>query len=409
MTGLKRKYLYIHITISILFFIISASYGWLLRFQNVFPIAQIHFTNILQAHSHVTFLGWGFLTTISLISSIFLSDNILNSKLPKITYWIMVSSLASLLISFPLQGYKIFSIIFLTIFLLNSYVYLVFLFKKLKGLSSFSSKYITTGIFYYFLSSIAIWIVPVIVVKLGKGEMYNNAIYFYLHFLYNGFFVFSLFGLLINFFEKRAIIFPKKNAKIFYFLTHLACVPAYALSLLWTDVPNYIAIIGFIAAFIQLISLYYLFEIVKKLWDFIPHKPMLRLFLFVISLSYYLKIIMQFAGSFPIITNIAKYYRPYLIIGYLHLFTLGFMSLFLFLLLYIHTKFKLHRGGLFLLVLGIVLSELLLFFQGLKMYATSSAFENYNFILLSFSTLMPLGLIFIFLNHIKTRAYQLEK
>lgn len=404
----KNKYLFVHIAVSILFFLVSASYGWLIRFQQAFPALEINYTNYLQAHSHVTFLGWGFLTVISLVSAIFISDEILNSKLIKITYWSMVVSLASLLFSFPLQGYKLFSILFLTIFLLNSYVYLYFIYKKIKLKNSFSSKYITTGIQYYFLSSLAIWFVPILVVKFGKGEMYQNAIFLYLHFLYNGFFVFTLFGILLNFFEKRDISFPKNNAKRFFLLTNIACVPAYALSLLWSNNSNLIIAIGFLSAVIQLISLFYLYQIFKKLWNFIPHKPTLKLLLFVIAISYYLKILMQFFGAFPSITNVAKQFKPYLIIGYLHLFTLGFMSLFLFLLLYIHTKFKLDRIGLFLFTLGIVLSELVLFLQGVKIYMFSNGFENYKLLLFYSSTLMPIGIIMILVNHLRTKKHQLE-
>ena len=127
----KNKYLYIHIFVSIVFFLISAFYGLLLRLEYVYPLS-IKYSAFLQAHSHVTFLGWGFLSTISLISAIFLSDKILNSKIIKISYWIMVICLASLLFSFPLQGYKLFSILFLTVFLLTSYIYLAFIYKKIK-------------------------------------------------------------------------------------------------------------------------------------------------------------------------------------------------------------------------------------------------------------------------------------
>lgn len=403
----KNKYLYYQISISIIFFIISASYGWLIRLQHVLPFQLINPANFLQAHSHVTFLGWGFLTSISLITAIFLSADILNYKILRTSYGLMVLTLASLLISFPLQGYKLFSILFLTIFLLSSYVFLFYIYKRVRKLKTVSSKFITSGILYYVLSSIAIWLVPVIIVKIGKGEIYQNAIYFYLHFLYNGYFVFVLFGLLIIFFEKRKISFSSSKVNKFYFLTHFACVPAYALSLLWANTSFVIVSVGMVSAVIQLFSLIFLVHIFKKLWDYIPHKPMLRLFLLVVSISYYLKIFMQFLGACPYFTNLAKDFRPYLIIGYLHLFTLGFMSLFLFLLLYVNTKFKIHKLGLFLLVLGIVLSETLFFTQGLLMSIFEKGITNYSLYLFIASTFMPSGLLFILYNHIKTRNYQL--
>ena len=403
-----NKYLYSHFSISILFFLISAFYGWLLRLQHILPVSLFDYTNILQAHSHVTFLGWGFLASISLISAVFLDNKILNDKTLKYSYRLMVFCLGALLVSFPLQGYKVFSISFLTLFLIASYVYLAFLLKKLKKDESISLKYIRTGIFYYFLSSVAIWTVPIFIVKIGKGEMYQNAIYFYLHFLYNGFFVFILFGLLIKFFESRKISFPKRNAKLFFYLTHIACVPAYALSLMWSDVSNVVVGVAIVAASIQVASLLYLTSILKKMWDYIPQKPTLRLLLFVVSFAYYVKIIIQFFGSFPFVADVAISFKPFMIIAYIHLFTLGFLSLFLFLLMYIHTKFKLSKLGLFLFTLGILLSEILLFTQGILLYSTKSGIVNYSMFLFVASSTILVGLLLIFINHFRTKKYQLS-
>ena len=391
---------YLRFNVALSFFVISAAYGWLLRLQRIIAI-PLNYSNILQAHSHVTFLGWGFLAVISIITYVYFSKNQTNS-LYKYPFWIMTMSLIGMLISFPIQGYKLFSIILLTIFLLTSYIYLWQLFKAIRKQNSYSVRFIKTGIIYYYLSSLAIWAIAIISVKIGKNDLYHNAIYFYLHFLYNGFFVFSLFGLFLRYFENKNIILPKKVLHPFYVLTNIACIPAYALSLLWNNMPDYVVIIGFFAAILQLVSLFYLRNIIKILKSVIQEmSSLLKIILALVLGAYYSKILLQFMSAFPIISYKAVLYKPYFLIGYIHLFTLGFMSLFLFLLYAMFTKKRLHKSGMYLFITGILLSEVLLFFQGGMLLFQEKTIPNFEKIMWMVSFLMPLGLMLLLFHEIK--------
>jgi hypothetical protein len=381
--------------IALVFFIISAFYGLYLRLFHIVDLPLIY-KNTLQAHSHVTFLGWGFLAVISLISFTFESKKLLNSSYLNRLFFGLVFSLVGMLISFPLQGYKLFSIIFLSIFLLISYLYLFQILKALKPLSNYSSKFIKTGIFYYFLSSLAIWMIAIIAVKYGKTTLYHNAIYFYLHFLYNGFFVFALFGLIFKYFEDKQIAISQKHIKYFFYLTNLACIPAYALSLLWTKMPVFVYLIAFTAGFLQLISLYYLSKIRWIIQKNMASRQVKFMFSFFL-ISYFIKIVMQFFSVFPTIMEKALQLKSYFIIGYLHLFTLAFMSIFILFLWQLLVNIKLNKRGVNLLILGVFLSELFLFLQGvLSIY--SVGINNISLILFLVSALMPIGLLFIYFN-----------
>jgi hypothetical protein len=377
-----------------IFFIISAFYGLFLRFHKVFDGISVNYKYVLESHSHVAFLGWGFLAVITLVDYALLKNAVNSSKFLKVLYLLMSISIFGMLLSFPLQGYHFFSIFLLSTFLISSYLYLFKIFQLLDSKYSYSNKFIKSGIYFYFLSSIAVWSIGIIAVKTGKNILYHNTIYFYLHFLYNGFFVFTLFGLFYKYIEVNKLAIKTVNLKRFYQFTLVACVPAYLLSILWSVVPNYIYFIAFIAGFLQLISLFYLFPIVKKVT--FTTKFYKNIFLIVIA-SYYLKVIFQFLSVFPFIMQTALQLKPFFIIGYLHLFTLGFMSLFIILLIMSLTKIRLSKIGVNTLALGILLSEFFLFVQGVFILINKPIYYI-NELLFFVSIMMPLGILMIHFN-----------
>ena len=69
--------------ISFALFIVSALFGLFIRFNYAFPQVSFNYQSILQGHSHVAFLGWGYLSTIGLILRYFLSNEIRNQKMHK--------------------------------------------------------------------------------------------------------------------------------------------------------------------------------------------------------------------------------------------------------------------------------------------------------------------------------------
>ncbi len=387
-----QKIFYNQFRIALFFFVISAIYGWSMRLYKVFDFIKIPYHSILQAHSHVTFLGWGFLAVISLIGVVFYPKIIESSKYLKVVFGIMSFSLLGLLISFPLQGYKVFSIVFLSSFLVASYFYLARILKLLKGIKSAGTQFIRTGIWYYYLSSIGIWAIAFIVTNYGKTDLYFNAIYFYLHFLYNGFFAFSLFGLLFTYLERKSDFKLQKTVKYFYWATNLACIPAYTLSLLWKEAPPFVVFIAIVSASVQLFSLFYLAKLLPVFIQNLKSKLGKWLALLIFT-SYSLKLMIQFLSAFPVIVREAVLFKSYFIIGYIHLFTLGFMSLFILLFTFIFTKVRLNVTAIKLFVLGIILSEFLLFFQGAMLSLFQYGIENLDLWLLIVSTLLPLGLI----------------
>jgi hypothetical protein len=372
-----------------------------MRWNFAFPIKFIPYQNLLQSHSHVAFLGWGYLVVIGAIIYYFVSDIKKHSSVYKITLAILLVAIFFMLISFPLGGYKEFSIVLLAVFGLTSYVLSFRILKDLHG-NNTSAKLIRFGIYYYLLSSLATWFLAFVIVTQGKTDLYYNTVYFYLHFLYNGFFVFALFGLLFKILENQQIVISEKLKKHFFIYLNIACIPAYALSVLWSTDMLLFNAVGFVASVLQFISLVFLIKIMWQAflqinWHFIS-KLLLKFALF----SYSLKIISQILSSFPYFVEKSLALKPFFIIGYLHLFTLGFLSVLLFLILDQMEKLNLHKPiskvGILLFLAGVFITESLLFLQGFLFLFQFNAIKNYSLILLIFSFLMVVGLLVVYVN-----------
>jgi hypothetical protein len=372
-----------------------------MRWNFAFPTKFIPYQNLLQSHSHVAFLGWGYLVVIGAILFYFVSDAAKQHKVYKATLGILLVVIPLMLISFPLGGYKVFSIVLLAVFGLTSYVLSFRMLKDIQG-NNTSAKLIRYGIYYYLLSSLATWFLAFVIVTQGKTDLYYNTVYFYLHFLYNGFFVFALFGLLFKIFENQQIIISEKLQKRFFLYLNIACIPAYALSVLWSTDFSWYYIIGFVASVLQFISLVFLLKILNQAFSQINWSFISKLLLKFAMISYIIKIISQILSAFPYIVEKSLGLKPFFIIGYLHLFTLGFLSVLLFLILDQLKKINLNKPtskvGILLFLSGVFITETLLFLQGFLFLLQFNAIKNYSLILLIFSFLMILGLLVVYIN-----------
>jgi len=393
----NNKFLYLY---ALALFFIAALYGLLLRWNFVFPSKFINIKNILQSHSHVAFLGWGYIATVAVLLNYFVEATEKQFKLYKIVLIIILISITLMLISFPLGGYKLFSIILLSVFGIASYVLSYRLLKDIKG-NTIAVKLIKYGIYYYIISSLATWFLAGVLITQGRTVLYHNTIYFYLHFLYNGYFVFVLFGLLFKIFEQQNILISNKLQQNFFWYLNIACVPAYALSVLWSSVSIVYNVIGFVASILQLLSLFYLLKLLRQAVPQLNWNSISKLLLKIVLISYSLKIIFQIASAFPFIVKKSLALKPFFIIGYLHLFTLAFMSVLLFLILSklqkIKFEHKLSKVGIFTFIVGVIATELLLFSQGAFILLHLNPIKNYNLLVFFFSFFMVIGILSIFI------------
>ena len=400
----NNRFLYVY---AFLLFVVAAIYGLLLRWNFTFPLQFVNYKHILQSHSHVAFLGWGYIATIAAIIKHFVKIPKNQIRVYNVTLLIIIVTVTLMLISFPLSGYKVFSIALLSIFGITSYVLSYRILKDIEG-SSIAVKLIKYGIYYYILSSLATWFLAGVIVTQGKTDLYYNTVYFYLHFLYNGYFAFVLVGLLFKIFEQQQIKISKKLQQNFFLYLNVACIPAYSLSVLWSDVSSIFYVIGFAASILQLFSLVFLLKIMRQALKQLKWNSISKFLLKFAFTAYSLKIGLQIASAFPFIVEKSLALKPFFVIGYLHLFTLAFMSVLLLLILnkfqIISFKTRISKFGVVTFLVGVFATEMILFSQGFLFLNGFTPIANYNLVLLIFSVFMVVGLLVLFVNQFKKQS-----
>jgi hypothetical protein len=354
---LFTKFLSKYLFITALFFLLwSAGVGVLMRFSQTIGLSGFEIGKWVQGHSHVAFLGWGFLGVMHLLNQ---KTKFQFQKIDIIFYVVLILSLLGMMVFFPLFGYKLIPILFLVVFLWASYVVLIRFYRHLKHIEIAEKKWLITAIFFYFLSSSVVWFIPIVIVKTGKTDLYYNLIYFYLHFLYNGFFTFALWGLIFLHVREYYEIPTLKSFNLFFLIMQIAVIPTYVLSLYWNPISLNIQVLGIASAALQLFAIVYL------ILSFYRQTALFEKgFTFLLILGIFGdKIFLQFLSSFYALSVKAIALKPYFMVGYLHWFTIGFLT---FSLLWLSgiTKSNVGKKGFLLLVIGFFVTEIILFYKG---------------------------------------------
>ncbi|QNM86452.1 hypothetical protein H9W90_04835 [Polaribacter pectinis] len=396
MISIKKQVL-----IALFYFLIAGSLGVLLR---LFPVTEVSATYkyIVHTHSHVALLGWVYVGLTSLIYHLFIKKEV--QKKYSILFWCTQITILGMLVSFPITGYALFSIIFSTLFLICSY-WFYFFFRKHNTCdkTNYSYKFINTSLLFMVLSSIGPWALGIIMSTLGStSHWYKNAIYFYLHFQYNGWFIFCVLGILFFILEKNKININKKNNFLFYKLMIVSCCLTLCLSFLWIKPSIFIYILGFIGALIQVIALIKFHQILKnsKAEFFQRTKPFTYTLLQFVYFLFAFKIILQFLTAIPYFAILVSQITDF-VIGYLHLTFLGVVSLSLFAFLNYFKLLKLSKFWVKIYLTGFIVSEILIFYKGFCNWQQLSIINNYYTILMIVSSLIPISLLGIFIMNLK--------
>jgi hypothetical protein len=395
-------------SLALFYLLIAAVFGVFLRSLHVFDI-DVNYRFIVHAHSHIALLGWVYLC----LTIVFYKYFIIKNKTSKSKYWRIFLftqiTLVGMMVTFPFQGYAFLSILFSTLFLFASYFFTWFFFKnvslEIKRLTCYP--YIKASLYYLVLSSIGPWALGVIMTTLGATSIwYRLAIYFYLHFQYNGWMVLAIIGLLVFIFEKRGITLSRKHNKNLFIAINLSVVLTLFLSVLWTKPPNLFFGLSELGAMLQVICFGYGIRLIKNKWKdivFIFSKTEILLFksvLFVLGI----KLLLQLLGSLPYFANISATIIE-LTIAYLHWIFLGVISLSLFLILSITGLLKISKKHLLFYLLGFFLTEGLLIYKGIAIWSGKyTIIEHFSEYLFVASIILFLGIVFIFLMNIITTS-----
>ena len=391
---------------SVFNFLIVALLGVTMRYKILYSMPFLDQKHLQEAHSHFAFYGW--ITNVIYVLILNYMHKI-NAQidLKKYEKLIVVNLIASftMLGAFLYGGYFWVSIAGSTVALLCSFVFFFFFVRDAKKIQDFSKLWFLAGLFFAVISSVGVFNLGYMMMsKTATQDLYLASEYYYLHFQYNGFFIFSCIGFLLFSMKQAGSGISEKQNKLIFWLLFVGCVIGYGLSVLWMKMPVSIFAVIVVATIMQTIGAVLLFVFIKKNWTNLVLKwsPMHRFVLLYAGFAFAVKIALQLGSTIPALNQFAFGFRN-VVIAYLHLVLLMCIATFLvnqILATHYFTITNKLLMGFKLLLLGIFLNELILGLMGVfSIKYISIPFANE--MLLGVSVLMFASIFWIFL-HLKS-------
>jgi hypothetical protein len=358
---------------SIVNLFLVALLGMLMRYKIGYDFPFLVQKHLLHSHSHFAFAGW-ISHTLMVLMVYFMKNKTTTIALPKYT-WLIIANLVcsyGMLIFFIIQGYAFWSILFSTLSIFVSYFFAYYFIKDLKYIKGETSKNWYNGaLFFYVISSFGTFFLAYTVAS--KDFMFNPylaSIYYYLHFQYNGWFLFACIGLLADYLKLN-----EAENKVFntsYRWLFASTLVTYVLSVLWLKIPTWLYVITVIFSVIQLVVWMNMFLLIsRKKGGILKQQPVfLQYFLKFAGLCLTLKFTFQLLSVIPSLSQFVFGVRS-IIIAYLHLILLAIFSLFLLYYIYANKFLTLNKSikiGLIFFAIGIFLNEFILAIQGMSAF-----------------------------------------
>jgi hypothetical protein len=351
---------------------IVSSLGLILRSKILFSLPFIDQQYFLHGHSHFAFAGW--ITQILMVLLVeYLSRKTGENKFvkyDKILYANLFTAYG-MLISFPLQGYGLYAILFSTLSIFAAYVFGICFWRDLNFLvlKPAAHKWFKAAIAFNFLSSLGTFFLAYMMAsKVSHQHWYLASIYFYLHFQYNGWFFFVCMGLLYDRLEFSGM--PRTSLNPVFWVFAFCCIPAYFLSALWLPIPFLVYIVVIISAIAEAVAWLWLLRLLYKNFTAITagFSSLSKWLLSLSALALTIKLLLQMASTIPSLSHMAYGFRP-IVIAYLHLVLLGMITLFIlgyaFAMDFLHMN-KTAIAGTIIFCTGILLNEVILMLQGIE-------------------------------------------
>ncbi len=372
-------------------FIVLSIFGVTLRYIQLYDIPELDYQFILHAHSHFAFSGWMFFS-IALLIALLCGDGRIGSGF-KIVLLLTLVSAYGMLVSFSWQGYKLVSISFSALFVgvTFRFTYLVFHGNLLKNRVSETAYILLHGsLILLCLSALGPFALgPLAASGLKNTPYYQDAIYFYLHFQMNGFMLLAVLGLLAAALPIKPL---GRRSRLWLYLFVFSAIPLYFIFTLWSKTSNHSWILACSGAGLNLVSWLALCFNFRTLWrdlSFIERAAF-------IGLTF--KCVFQLLLCIPAVGDWTFLNRN-LIIGYIHLLTLGIIMPMLigqFVRKGMIRSCKLVVTITFLYVILAVTYLCLLFIQPL-LALFSITIPSYQFLLfLLCLSFLPIGILLLF-------------
>lgn len=392
---------------SVFNFFLVALLGVIMRYKILYSFPFLDQKHLQEAHSHFAFYGWITNVLYVLIVHYISKVNPL-VQLKKYEYLIMINLAASfaMLGAFMYGGYFWASIAASTAALLTSFVFCYFFVMDARKIQDSAKIWFLGGLFFAVISSVGVFnLAYMMSSKNISQDIYLASEYYYLHFQYNGFFIFSCIGLLLYSLKEAGSPISDRNNRLMFWLMFFGCLVGVGLSVLWMKLPAFIFALIVLTTIGQTASAVMLFGFVRKSWTNLVLKwsPMQRFVLIYVGFAFAVKIALQLGSNIPALNQFAFGFRN-VVIAYLHLVLLMCIATFLLNQILATNYFTVTKTlllGLKMFLLGIFLNEMMLGLMGIfSIKYISIPYANH--FLLYFSLLIFVALGIIFLN-MKTR------
>jgi hypothetical protein len=369
----KRRRMKMAVKFTFSYLLIVAATGVWMRTMPFLPDLGLPFEHLRHAHSHLAFLGWVYSAFLLAFSAAFLPTGTFEKPRFQQIFWLTQLSACCMFAAFLGQGYGPVSIGFLTLHTLLAYLFFGYFLKNARLPGGKASTLFALGaIFSFIFSSFGPFAIPFITV-LGDGNPVHlkMAVHFYLHFHYNGWFVFGLLALLFKTLENESVAFPFRLAKWQFRLMLTGLFPAYFLMVPFFEMPEFgtsIVKAGVVAQWIGMCIFAAVILSNRAMMLRVLRTPLKFLLGFSLTVLF-LKFTVEMLTVFPVVFNLAKSANHFLTVGWLHLLFLGSITPFLWWFFAKKGWGKwtgaITKTGTGVFLTGFVFTELLLFATGL--------------------------------------------
>lgn len=354
---------------------VVAFLGALLRSKMLFSLRFIDQKHLINAHSHFAFGGWVTLSLLLLFIYKLLPAELQARRSYRYMLWGIALSSWGMALTFPFMGYSALPIALSTIFIFITYWFAAVYIKDLyrSPLSKAVRLLALSAVLCLVVSSVGPFTLAyVLATGSANAVLYRDAIYSYLHFQYNGFFTLGVFALFLQALETKAGAYHKKTLHRFAVLLSASVVPSLFLSLLWHPDISVIRPLAILGIVLIVGSLVYFFRGIRfGTGKLVYTHPLPNLFWHFAMLSFVVKMLLQMGTIHPDLGHAVFGYRP-IIIGFLHLVFLGFVTFYLLSAYFEEGVFNRQsafaKGALSLFAFGIIVQEVVLMIQGILLF-----------------------------------------
>lgn len=388
---------------------VVAFLGALLRSKMLFSLPFIDQKHLINAHSHFAFGGWVTLSFFILFIYKLLPPEFQGRKIYQGSLWGITLTSWGMALTFPFMGYSAIPIALSTLFIFITYAFSWAFIRDLKRSP------LTRPVRLLALSALLCLVVSsagpftlayVLATNSANAILYRDSIYTYLHFQYNGFFTLGVFALFLQALAAKNKQYHHKSLHWFSVLLSASVVPSLFLSLLWHPDISVIRPLAILGIVLIVGSLFYFFRGIKfGTGRLVYTHPLPTLFWHFSMLSFVVKMLLQMGTIHPDLGHAVFGYRP-IIIGFLHLVFLGFVTFYLLSAYFEEGVFNrasaFARGALALFAFGIIAQEVVLMVQGVMLFM-GKAPHIYYWLLWIIAILLFLGALLVALASLSNR------